>query len=378
MNELQNKSFSPLTLLAVIGAGGISIIPFAYYNYTVEHPKGLITFSQLIEKSLFDYGLMFLMTIFAILHFILFAIFIKDFYRFIKSGDFKSFFANPITNNTVLTIFIALAMSMNVLIGPIRFFIPSLSENLQALMMPALLFWIMLSGIFLFTYMKIQKSLFVSRVDLSKIGFGWLLDVFALSMLAVTGSGIAALSKDVTVAHTAAFISLMFATMAIFFLVIKITLVFQKYLSDAGLPEKQYLPSFLNIVPAITLLSITFFRLGHYIENNFDFHIDHFFTIIITTAFALETWYLIFGATVIFEYFKKHHFTKDYYPSQWALICPFVAYAVLGSFTYNVFVQAGVIKIMILISMVTAIGLFITIFYKFLFCKLGTTSECIE
>lgn len=137
---------------------------------------------------------------------------------------------------------------------------------------------------------------------------------------------------------------------------------------EKTLPEKYFLPSFLNIIPTITLLSITFFRLGHYLEGNFGYHVDHFFTIIITVGFVFETWYLLFGLNILFQYFKNHHFEKDHYPTQWGLICPFVAYAVLGSFTYSVFVQSPIFIILSLISLTISIFLFADILIKHLRC----------
>jgi hypothetical protein len=246
--------------------------------------------------------------------------------------------------------------------------VPALSQNLQAMMIPALAVWLILLFAFLRLEMRVLKSAFVKPVHLAQVGFGWLLDVFALSMLAVTGSGIAALAKVPTTAHIAAFFSLMAATMALFLFGIKIVLVFQKYFADSALPEKQFLPSFLNIVPAATLLSITFFRIGHYLENQHGQHLDWYFTLLITAAFAFETWYLIFGLYLLKDYFKKQHFEREFLPTQWALICPFVAYGVLGSFVYSVFVPSPILMVIILISLATSILLFIDLLVRHLKC----------
>ncbi len=369
-----NRKFSPLSFLAAIGAGGISIVPFAFFNYTVPHPKGLVNVSDILlgqanfwQKTIFT-SLETVMIVFAFLHIILMIALFSKYIPFLKSSEYLELNNNPLKNNSLLTPFIALAMSMNVLIGPIRFFVPALYENLQSLMLPAIIVWVILVGAFLSVQLHVLKSLFTQKVDLSKIGFGWLLDVFALAMLAVTGSGIAALSKNASIAHLATFISLMLATMAIFFLVIKIIPIFQKYFSDETLPEKPFLPAFLNIVPAITLLAITFFRLGHYLENNHGFHIDWFFTIVITTAFAFETWYLIFGISLLKNYFQKQHFEKEFYITQWSLICPFVAYGVLGSFVYSVFVPTPLLQIIVGISLASSVFLFAHLLYRYFYC----------
>ena len=46
------KKFSPLLFLASLGAGGISIIPFAFFNYAFDHPKGLIKYADITHGQL--------------------------------------------------------------------------------------------------------------------------------------------------------------------------------------------------------------------------------------------------------------------------------------------------------------------------------------
>ncbi|MBK8807046.1 MAG: hypothetical protein IPO21_10515 [Bacteroidales bacterium] len=41
------KSFNPLIFLASLGAGGISVAPFTYFQYIVHKGEGLITNAQL-------------------------------------------------------------------------------------------------------------------------------------------------------------------------------------------------------------------------------------------------------------------------------------------------------------------------------------------
>jgi tellurite resistance protein TehA-like permease len=284
---------------------------------------------------------------------------LKKLWEFVGSAEYKELMADPLKNNVILAPFIAVAMFMNVLIGPVRFFVPSLAAGLQGMMLPALVFWLALVAWFLVVEIRVLKSTFTRTVDLSKVGFGWLLDVFALSMLAVTGSGIAALSKNAEVAHTAAFFALMLIVMAGFWMVIKVVLVFQRQFAENDLPEKEFLPSFLNLVPAVTLMAITFFRLGHYLEAQQGFHLDWYFTLVILGAFAFETWYLLFGLSVLKDYFLRQHFEKEFLPSQWGLICPFVAYAVLGSFAYSVFVLSPILIVVILVSLAISVILFL-------------------
>ncbi|MBW1792739.1 MAG: hypothetical protein JRJ14_10900 [Deltaproteobacteria bacterium] len=48
------------------------------------------------------------------------------------------------------------------------------------------------------------------------------------------------------------------------------------------------------------------------------------------------TWYMILGLFLLRDYFKNYLFSKSYFDeSQWGLICPMVAYAVLSTFVYK-------------------------------------------
>ena len=46
------KDFSPLLFLAALGAGGISVIPFAFLQYTFHTGKGLVTYSSVAHNTL--------------------------------------------------------------------------------------------------------------------------------------------------------------------------------------------------------------------------------------------------------------------------------------------------------------------------------------
>ena len=73
----KNNSFNPLLFLAALGAGGISVIPFSFFQYTTPHPKGLVTFAQMghgslpLGKEILYYGLEGVMVVFALLHIVL-------------------------------------------------------------------------------------------------------------------------------------------------------------------------------------------------------------------------------------------------------------------------------------------------------------------
>ena len=366
--------FSPLRFLASLGAGGIAVMPFAFFQYTHPHEKGLITLSQVghgslpLAKELLFYGLEGVMIVFALLHFFLTGLFLKQLFAWRRTAAYRTFMSDPLKNAGILAPFVSIGMSFNVVIGAVRFLVPALSQNLQALMLPALVAWGILWFALLRTEIKLLGASFATSFDVSKINFGWLLHPFALGMITVTGTGIAALSKTPSIAHIAAFMSIVTGSMGLFLLMVKTIAIFKSHFSAPGLPEKQFLPSLLIVVPNITLFAISGFRLVHYMEHQLGAHIHWLGQAIILLSFAFEVWYMAFGLYLLKSYFRKHLFNAEFHVSQWGLICPFVAFAVLGSFFYKSFVPNPVGYAVVIATMITAVGIYLMLLKKAVRC----------
>jgi len=370
------KKFSPLLFLASLGAGGISVIPFSFLNYTFPHGKGLVKIAQIpydtfpLWKGVLFHGLELVMIVFALLHIVLSILFAIKLVKWLRQDSYKKFIENPLSNSAILAPFISIVMTMNVMIGPGSYFMPALSDNMQAFMLPALIFWSLIWVFLMRMEIKLLTISFEKSFDINKIHFGWLLHPFALAMLTVTGTGIAALSADASIAHVAAFMSVVSGTMGFFLLIVKMITLFKSHFAAEGMPERQFLPSFLIVIPNITLFAISAFRLGHYLERHQGMEMGSYFLIVMVLAFAFETWYFAFGFSLLKDYFKKY-FSKEYYVSQWGLVCPFVAYPVLGSFVYKVFVPNLYLYVLILLVMAFVIVLFFVLLFKYWRCSKG-------
>lgn len=337
------KSFTPLKFLASLGAGGIAVMPFAFFQYTTPHGKGLITWAEMghgalpLHREIFYLGLEGIMIAFGLLHFILTIRFLKQLMSWMKTDDYKAFIQDPLKNAAILAPFVSVGMTFNVFIGAVRFFVPSLSANLQSLMLPALIAWGVLWAALIRMEIKLLSISFAASFDVSRINFGWLLHPFALGMITVSGTGIAALSKTPEIAHIAAFMSAVSGSMGLFLLSVKTAALFKSHFSATGLPSKQFLPSLLIVIPNVTLFAISGFRLVHYAEHHLGAHLQWLAQAIVVLSFAFEVWYMAFGIYMLIPYFKQHLFRAEFHVSQWGLICPFVAFAVLGSFFYKLF-----------------------------------------
>jgi tellurite resistance protein TehA-like permease len=372
--NVMKKNFSPLLFLASLGAGGIAVIPFAFLNYTFPHPKGLINIMQVhydsieIWQAVLFRFLEITMILFTLIHIVLSIILFVKLIGWMKNSGYKHFIDDPLTNSAIMSPYISIVMTMNVFIGPVRYFIPSFADNLQVFMLPALIFWAIIWLFLMRMEIKLLRISFEKSFDITKIHFGWLLHPFALGMLTVTGTGIAALSHDASVAHTAAFMSLISGSMGFFLLIVKMITLFKSHFAAKGMPERQFLPSFLIVIPNITLYAISAFRLGHYLEHQHNAEMGSYFLIVMVLAFAFETWYLAFGLSLLRDYFKKH-FAKEFYVSQWGLVCPVVAYAVLGSFVYKVFVPNLLLYILIIFVLLISVILFFVLLKKQITCS---------
>jgi hypothetical protein len=257
----------------------------------------------------------------------------------------------------------------------VRYFIPWMAQNLQSLMFPALLFWLLLWLAVMFSGIKILKISFSKGFDVDKINFGWLLHPFALGMLTVVGTGIAAMSQNTSIASTAAFFSLVSGLMGLFLMTVKLILIFKSHFSAEKLPDKQFMPSFLIIIPNITLYAISAFRFGHFMHNHLGFNTEMFSFLVIVLGFAFEVWYLMFGIALMGDYFRKHFFKKEFYITQWGLICPFVAFGVLGSFFHSLFLGNFFVYSVILASIALSAGLYAVLLKRQYLCRQESKKE---
>ncbi|MCD4702973.1 MAG: hypothetical protein K8R64_01500 [Methanosarcinaceae archaeon] len=374
------KDFSPLVFLASLGAGGIAVLPFVFMQYTTEHGNGLITRSQLWLQelswisSIYYYSLEAIMIVFTLIHFILTLWFTIKLIRWMKTDKFSELINDPLRNAAILAPLISVLMTMNLFIGPIRYFIPALSDHFQSIMLPAMIFWSLMFVIILFTEIKLLGISFNNGFDITKIHFGWLLHPFLLGMLTVIGTGIAAMSQNVSIADTAAFMSLISGSMGIFLLLVKMVVIFESHFALKGLPDKQFLPSILIVIPNITLFAISAFRLGHFLEYHHGYHLGAYFYIVIGLSFAFEIWYMLFGLSLLKDYFKEHHFS-EFYVSQWGLICPLVAFVTLGAFAYGVLLTSSILYGVLVLTMIGAVALFAELLVKHIKCSRAKNAQ---
>lgn len=349
--QVLTERFNLLWFVMSLGLGGTSVAGFAVLNYVFPTPTGhrgmvhqasvdsmaeslvpLAVFAaRYLEGHIAAFAVFHLLTVTA--SFLL--------YRRWKT-KYPERYRALIDDNTqnALTVAPALTLSMtfNVFLVGGFYFSAHVREHMQTLMPYAFLAW---GGIFLYTMtlvLRVQRAHLQRGFDVLSMHFGWLIIPFALAMLAVSGSGIAALSRDLDVAGLAAFLSFMPFSAATFLLGVKLTHVFRTQYRQ-GLPEQSdLLPSFLTVIPIITLLSISLFRYGHFFDQHYGHLPKAWFALVTGLGWAFELWYLSLGLLLLAPYFRHHLFSlRTFHESQWGLVCPLVALSVLGAFVYHAF-----------------------------------------
>lgn len=379
-------NFNMLWFIMALGFGGTGIAGFAFLNYTLDRPdgyKGLmyIQKAQLyaakmggFTESIVNYMQGHIIT-FGVLHILAMILIFTLFFlwRSKHPEKYKAIAEDTTKNSVIIAPALALGMSFNIFLVVGFAYFGEIRKGLADIMPFALGGWLLLWVYTMYTAVKVQTIALTKGFDVDKMHFGWLLVPFALGMTAVAGAGIAAigakkLPAESIIPHIAFFFSLVAFMMAAFLLVVKLFSLFKSHY-NRGLPEKvEFLPSFLMVVPIITLLAISAFRYGHYFHSA-TIHGKHmhvpelFYSIVIVGGWAFMVWYIILGLALLKDYFKNHFFDMKYFDeSQWGLICPMVAFAVLGSFVYKVALpNNAVIGVILFVMALDVAVLFITI-----------------
>ena len=360
-------NFNMLWFIMCLGFGGTGVAGFAFLNYVVERPaglKGLISLGALNQFAaqlspglraligFFKYHI----AAFGLLHILSLVLVAALFMAWRKRHPqaYQELLEDNTRNAVIMAPALAVGMTFNVFLVGGAFYFSSVKSNMEALMLPALLVWLLIWAYTMTLAVSVQRRYLEKGFDVSKMHFGWLLQPFALAMTSVSGAGIAALGHDPWITRTAFFLSLIPLTMALFLTAVKLVSLFQSHYRT-GLPTKvEFLPSMLMVVPILTLISITLFRYGHFFDHQLKSHLPQaYFPLVVCFGWAFMCWYLLLGILLLRSYLKDHFFRKGYFDeSQWGLICPMVAFAVLGSFVYQAALPALPVLLLIVLFMI--------------------------
>ena len=339
------EKFSPMCFLSSLGAGGLSVSFFMYLMFLVPHPNTPMATYDFIVPALLkgdwlslvsSFSLVFIIA-FAYLHFKLLIWNTKQFNLYKKTKSYEDLL-NSNSQITLMTIPLTYTMTINVCFVLGAVFVPKLWDIVEYLF-PFAVIAFAIAGYFA---LKIFVN-FITRVltkgdfDFSKNNnLSQMISIFAFSMVAVGFAAPAAMSHNLIINSIGIFAALFFATIAVLFMFIQITIGF-KNMFEQGL-GLETAPSIWIIIPILTLLGITIIRILFSLEHNFNAPLSKPSLFILTSIIlSLQIVFGILGYVVMKKmgYFEKYIESANRSAISFALICPGVAFMVFGMFFIN-------------------------------------------
>jgi len=344
--------YDPMYFLASLGNGGLVVTFFMYLMFIVKHPKTPMPTFENVWNALFNTNIFTsVISAIGIIGIVYFAIQnlrfliwnLKQLNSFKKTEQYKII---KTTNAEVslMTIPLALAMTVNVLIISAVVFVPGI-WNFVELMFPVAIFIFMIIGYYAIKIFSEYFSRIIVNGDFDfdkNNNLSQMIAVFAFVMIAAGFSGPAAMSKIKVVASFAMFMTLFFSSIAGFILLIKMTMGFKSIL-EKGI-SKEASPSFLIIIPILTITGIIFTRLNAGISHTL-LHIEPSPIVNFVGLSAVLSVQIIVGF-VGYLILKRTDYATTFLngnkksSGSYALICPGVALATLGWF----FIHWGLVK----------------------------------
>lgn len=373
MEEKRKVQFNPLFFQASLAAGGLALMPFNFLQFGVPHGSGLIVFSDIVWSQLSTlhvllYGMLIAVMFISITaHVILTAIFVKQLVGWIiERKAMYELLKDPYKNVTIFPIIGSLSMSANVFWAPVGFFVPTISNRLQSLMLPSLIFFAILWIMAMSLQFKVIRSWISNTIDFKKYNFVWLLDVFAFGLVNLTGSGIAATSNNETISAVAATATVVTIVFGLGLLVFKLLRLIITQVKARKLPDFPILPAFFIIVPITCLYGLSAFRLVSYYSEIFGLNIQGSQPVIINLGYAIAAFWLISTVYLIRNYLIYHFMKTDYSATQWGMVCALVGSQVLGVYVQGLYMQSNILKVFNYISIVMALLIYVIIIIKFM------------
>lgn len=312
---------------ATLAAGGVALMPFNFLQFAIPHGKGLITLSHITETSFTSlqsavyYPLIAVMLVFVALHFGLTAVLLKTLSAWLsEKGKFKAFMDDPYSNVGIFAIISSLSMTANVFWGPLGFFFPTISSNLQSFMMPSLIFFGVLWISLLILEFRVMKVWFTKEIEITRYNFIWLLDVFAFALVNLTGTGIAAMSADVQIASIAAFASIVTLTIGGFLFALKLIYLIFLQIKKHALPDHPILPAFFLVIPIICLFGLSFYRMGGYLQANMLIELQGFSFFILNFSYVITIAWGLFCIYLLSDYLRNHFADSGFSYPQWGMV----------------------------------------------------------
>lgn len=319
--------FTPLKFQGTLAAAGVALMPYIFLKINIFKSEEEIALSKLslLSSSPLEYAtaifLIAVMGLFIVIHFILTVIFLKElFVWLLKTNDFKKIIENPLASSAIFSPIISLPMTMVVLFGPVSFFVPQITANMQSLMLPAFIIFNCLWFMLLSFEIKVAKVISTDFSEYGKLNFGWLLDVLAFGAVSLLGSSIVSSSNSNLISSSAAFMTTITLLVGIVVFAIKVTILVYQQIKSKVMPGVNLLPVFFLTVPPMCLLGFSFYKLLGYAGKTYAFSTNTISFLVLVFSYLAATTCFIFSVVLLREYLQKNFLSSDFSPAQWGMV----------------------------------------------------------
>lgn len=342
------ENYNPLYFLAALGPGGMAVSFFMYFMFMVPHPGlpmptadqifpiiGGIATGENTLAAILAIFVYIAIVYFVVMHIRLLIWNIREYNLYKQTSAYQKLLSSN-AEVTLMAIPLTVAMTVNSLFIVGAIFVPGLFGVIEYLLPGALVAFLVI-GIYALRIFAKYFSRFITNGDFDfgkNNNLSQMIAIFSFSMIAVGLASPAAMSHNIATSTIGLYLSLFFATIAVSLIIIKLTFgvqaMFNQGINKAGSA------SLWIMIPILTVLGITFVRLFAGVNHNF-FETQpspYIIFVVLTTFQALQIIFGIVGYVVMkrLGYFEDYVFGNSKDAGSYALICPYVAFSVLGNF----------------------------------------------
>lgn len=345
-------TYNPLYFLAALGNGGLAVSFFMYLMFMVPHPDApMATFNHIypyvIDGNIFVSISIVLallaMIYFTVKHFEKLIWNVKQFNKF-KQTDAYQALRSSNGEVALMAIPLTFAMMINVLFILGAVFVPGLWNYVQLLLPFALLGFMVIGffGLKIFVRMMARFMTTSSFKEEANNHFSQLLSAFAFMMISVGFAAPGAMSHNLAISATGIFFSILFAVLSFILIIVFIILGLQSILKNGISAEAG--PSVWMLIPILTLIGITGVRITSGLSHNFLGSNPEPLIMFVGLGMMITAQIVvgILGYSVLFKigYFNNYIVGDNKSSGSYGLICPGVAFTVLGMF----FIHWGLVQ----------------------------------
>lgn len=360
--------FTPLRFQASLAAGGLALMPFVLMQLTFPHAGKLMSAQDLHASGLGAGGL-FLVVVMVIATLFHFALTIGSGRQLLTwlsdRQQAKAFVADPRRNSGTFSPAISLGMTVNVLLGPVAFFLPSASPGVARLATLSFLvylpLWAALAGLSAF----VLRGWMARPLLAADLNFVWLLDVFAWAMAALAGASIAAASDSVAVAALSTALAVASLGVGLVLYGAKGALLLNHLLKERAMPADPLKPALFVTVPINCLFGVAAFKVSRPLDLLVGTHTAGIALAAVLVFFAIAAAWTMACAVALRGWLLRALPRPEFYPTQWGLVCVMVGLEVLAVYTHASYVAHPLLIAFAYASTAVAAAVFAFVFAKF-------------